>query len=175
MTRSLALATLAAALVLPSAARADWGIRAGLEAPVATHLNDGNSYSIGDTFQPSIDLLVQYGPSDIIAFGLEGRIGFASTNGNYTRTGTALGPELMLNIPVVPLYARVALPIRLEPDAAELGLRLAAGLKINFAFVGIYLEGVADMPFVGKDTSGNHEDAFSHQVISVGAGVEFRI
>ncbi len=174
MKRPLAFAAVAAALALPAAARADFGIRAGIEFPVTTHVNDGNSFSIGDSFQPSLDLLAQFGPSDTLAFGLEGRVNFASTN-NFTRTGTSLGPEAMLNIPILPLYVRASLPIRIEPNAPELGLRLAAGFKINFPIVGIYAELAADMPFVGNDVNGNHEDAFSHQIISVGAGVEIRL
>jgi len=178
MKHSLAVAVVAAALVLPSAARADnpgWGISAGLEAPLATHINDGGSFSIGDSFQPGLNVLVQKGPSDLIAFGLEGQVNFVSTNNHYTRTGTSIGPEVMLNIPVLPIYLRAALPIRIEPSFPEFGLRVAAGFKINIPFVGIYVEGVADMPFVGKDTSGNTQSVFARQVLSAGAGIEIRI
>jgi hypothetical protein len=180
MKRSLAVALVAAALTLPAAARADnpgWGIRAGLEAPLATHINDGGSFSIGDSFQPGLNILVQKGPSDLIAFGLEGQVNFVSTGDStkYKRTGTSIGPEVMLNIPVVPLYLRVALPIRIEPSFPEFGLRVAAGFKINIPVVGIYVEGVADMPFVGNNTSGKTENAFSQQILSVGAGIEIRI
>ncbi len=179
MKRLLAFAAVAAAFALPSAARADFGIRAGIEFPVTTHYNStdsspGGSFSIGDSFQPSLDVLAQFGPSDTLAFGLEGRVNFASTN-DFTRTGTSLGPEVMLNIPILPIYVRGSLPVRLEPNAPELGLRLAAGFKINLPIVGIYAELAADMPFVGNDVSGHSEDAFSHQIISVGAGVEIRL
>ncbi len=178
MKTTLAAAVIVAALALPSSAHADnpgWGIRAGLEAPLVTHRNDaGNSFNIGTSFQPAVNLLIQKGPSDLIAFGVEGHVNFLSTN-TFTRTGTSIGPEVMLNVPVVPLYLRVALPIRIEPAAAELGLRVAAGVKINIPFVGIYIEGVADMPFVGNDVTGNAETAFSKQILSLGAGIEIRI
>jgi len=173
MKRSLALAAALAATLASTAVRADWGIRAGLEAPMVTHVNSQGSYSIGDSFQPAINVLVQYGPSNLIAFGLEGRVGFASTS-NYTRTGSSIGPEIMLNVPILPFYARASLPLRLEPNFTELGLRVAAGFKFNLPIIGFYLEAAADMPFVGNDLNGGSEDAFSHQTFSLGLGGEIR-
>ena len=170
MTRTHALVMSAAALsclcLLPSAARADWGIRAGLEVPLATHVNDAGSYSISDGIQPAVDLLVQKGPNDFIAFGVEGHIGFAGT-GNLTRTGESIGPEMMINIPVLPLYASAELPILIEPNGPAVGLRVAGGFKFNVPFVGIYLEVAADLPLAG-----NNVTAFGSQVFSVGAGVQ---
>jgi hypothetical protein len=174
MKRSLAFAAaLAATFAVTNAARADWGVRAGLEAPMVTHVNSQGSYSIADSFQPAIDVLVQYGPSNMIAFGVEGRVGFASTS-NYTRTGSSIGPEIMINVPLFPLYARASVPLRLEPNFAELGLRVAAGFKLNLPLVGVYLEAAADMPFFGNDVTGNGEDPFSHQTFSLGLGAELR-
>ena len=170
-----ATAAAALALIIPTAARADFGIRAGLEAPIVTHVNDGGSFNIGDSFQPSLDLLAQFGPSDFIAFGLEGCVNFASTS-NFTCTGNfARARGDAEHSHPADLYLRASLPIRLEPNAPELGLRLAAGFKLNFLIVGIYLEAAADMPFVGNDVSGNSESAFSHQTFSLGAGVEIRL
>ncbi len=176
MTRTHALAVSTAALcslcLLPRAARADWGIRAGLEAPIASHVNSVGSYSIGDSFQPALDILVQKGPNDFIAFGLEGHIGFASTGAGYSRTGESIGPEMMINIPVLPLYASAELPIRIDPNGPAVGLRIAAGFKFSVPFVGIYLEAAADLPLAGNDPGGASVNAFSEQVFSVGAGVQ---
>jgi hypothetical protein len=178
-TAPLAALALLALCAAPTAARADWGIRLGGEVPLGIHNNDGGSISISDSVKPAIDLLVLKGPSDFIGFGLEGKVGFAST-GNISgsgRTGTTVGPALILNVPVLPLYARASLPIRIEPDAVGLDLRLAAGLKFNVPFVGIYLEATADMPLAGKALGGAGADAklFGQQTIGVGAGIELRI
>lgn len=168
-------AALAAALVIPAAARADWGIRAGLEMPVGTHINDGGSYSIADSVQPALNLMVLKGPSDLIGFGLEGRIGFAASGNGYQRTGTAVGPAMIVNVPVLPLYVRASLPIHLEPSPVTVGVRLGAGFKFNLPFVGIYLEGTADMPLAGGNTdAGQSTKFFGSQQFSVGAGGEFR-
>ena len=165
-----ALAALAAIALCaaPTAARADWGLRVGGEVPLATHINDGGSYSISDGVQPAIDLLVLKGPSDFIGFGFEGNVGFAST-GLRKRTGSFVGPAMIINIPVLPLYARATLPIHLEPGDISVGLRLGAGFKINLPFVGIYLEATADLPFAGTP-----QKFLGSQVIGVGAGVELR-
>lgn len=175
MNRTLGLATLAlTALVLaPTTARADWGIRGGLEAPIATHF-DGGSYTIGDTFQPGLNVLVLKGPSDFIALGAELKIGFASTS-NFTRTGTTIGPNITLNIPVLPVFVRGALPIRIEPEGVALGLRLAAGLKLNLPVVGFYFELTGDMPLAGKDSGGGSPGIFSTQTFGAGLGIELRI
>lgn len=178
MIRSLATAAVAAAALalVPSAARADWGIRGGLEAPLVTHAS-GGSYNIGDSLQPGLDVMVLKGPSDFIALGAELKIGFASTS-NFTRTGTTIGPNLTINIPVLPLYARAALPIKIEPEGVGLGLRLAAGLKLNLPFIGFYLEFFGDMPLAGKNgtvPNAPSPDPFSTQTFGAGLGVELRI
>jgi hypothetical protein len=156
----------------PTAARADWGLRVGGEVPLAKHVNDAGptsgSTSISDGIQPAIDVLVLKGPSDFIGFGLEGNVGFAST-GSLTRTGSSVGPAMILNIPVLPLYARASLPVHIEPGDVSVGLRVGAGFKINVPFVGIYLEATADLPFAGSG-----QKFLGSQVIAVGAGVEFR-
>ena len=172
LLRSAPLAAAAALLALcaaPTAARADWGLRVGGEVPLATHVNDGGSYDISNGIQPALDVLVLKGPNDFIGFGLEGNVGFAST-GSLTRTGTAVGPALILNIPVLPLFARASLPIHLEPGDVSVGLRLGAGLQFNLPFIGIYLEATADMPFAGSS-----QKFLGSQVFGVGAGVEIRI
>ncbi len=170
LLRTTALAALAAFTICaaPSAARADWGLRVGGEVPLATHINDGGSYTISDGIQPAIDVLVLKGPSDFIGFGLEGNIGFAST-GSLQRTGSFVGPAMILNVPVLPFFARASLPIHLEPHDVSVGLRLGAGFKFNLPFVGIYLEATADMPFAGTG-----QKFLGSQVIGLGAGAELR-
>jgi hypothetical protein len=175
LNKTLALAALAlsAVLLAPAGARADWGIRAGLEAPLATHTDSG-SYSIGDSLQPGLDVMVLKGPSDFIALGAELKVGFASTS-DYRRTGTTIGPNLTINIPALPLFLRGALPIKVEPGGVALGLRLAVGFKINLPVLGFYFELTGDMPIVGKDSSGFSPDAFSTQTLGAGLGIELRI
>ena len=165
-----ALASLAALAICaaPTPARADWGLRIGGEVPLATHINDGGSYNISNGIQPAIDVLVLKGPSDFIGFGLEGNIGFAST-GSLQRTGSFVGPAMIINVPVLPFFARASLPVHLEPGDISVGLRLGAGFKFNVPFVGIYLEATADLPFAGTG-----QKFLGSQVIGVGAGVEFR-
>jgi hypothetical protein len=172
VSKFLTAAALAfAALALPAAARADWGVRAGLETQLGVHINDGGSYSISDSINPAVDLLVLKGPSDLIGFGLEGTFGFASSGAGYQRTGEAVGPAVIVNLPVLPLFVRASLPIHIEPSPWNVGVRLGAGLKFNLPFVGFYLEGTADMPLVG----GDNVKAFGSQAFSAGAGVEIRI
>ena len=170
----LALAALALA---PAPARADWGIRLGLEAPLVTHDSDRGSNTISDGLKPAIDLLVLKGPNDFIGFGLEGHVGFASTGAATTlsqRTGTSIGPTMIINVPLLPIYARIALPVRIEPSAPAVDLRLAGGLKLNLPFVGLYLELAADSPLAGKYNDGSDGKLFARQIISLGAGAEVR-
>lgn len=178
MIRSLATAAIAAAALalVPSQARADWGIRGGLEAPLVTHASGGTN-SISDGLQPGLDVMILKGPSDFIALGAELKIGFASTS-NLTRTGTSIGPNLTINIPLLPLYARAALPIKIEPEGVGIGLRVAAGLKLNLPFIGFYLELFGDTPLAGKNSTvpnAPNPDAFSTQTFGAGLGVELRI
>jgi hypothetical protein len=164
----LALASLAAlALAAPTAARAEIGIRAGLEAPLITHTSSG-SYNFTDTLQPAIDVLVSYYPAGIIGFDVEIREGFAGTSFG-TRTGTAIGPGITLNPPVLPLYVRASLPIHLEPNDVTVDLRGAAGLSFNLVILSIYLEGALEFPLAG-----NNVTAFNAQQFSLGAGAWFK-
>jgi hypothetical protein len=165
----LALASLTAlALALPSAAHADIGVRGGLEVPLVTHQSRGGvsgSYNFTDSLQPALDVLVSYYPVGMIGFDIEGREGlFATSNG--TRTGTAIGPGITLNPPVIPIYVRASLPIHLEPGDVTFGLRGAAGLSFGLLFLHIYLEGALDLSLAGSNVS-----AFDTQQFSLGAGV----
>ena len=169
---------LAALTAVPPSAKADWGIRLGVEAPLLTHDNDLGSNTISDGIKPAIDLLVLKGPSDFIGFGLEGHVGFASTGAATTlgqRSGSTIGPAMIINVPILPVYVRASLPIRIEPNAPAVDLRVAAGLKLNLPFVGLYLELAADSPLAGKYAGGADGKFFGRQIFSLGLGAELRI
>ncbi len=180
--KSLSLAALVAVLAVPGLARAQqFGIRAGLETPLYTHVSNGGqnySFSIGDSFQPSIDLLLEYYPVSLIGIGIEAREGFLATGTNtkisncaalkcdYQRTGTAVGPNVTLDFAPIPLFARASLPIHLEPDPVTINFRAAGGLKIGIPAIAFYVEAAVEFPVAGSGVS-----AFSTQQVSIGAGV----
>jgi len=156
------------------------GIRAGLESPLYTHVSQNGqsaSFSIGDTFQPAINVLLEYYLNSFIALGLEFREGFLATgsgtlsgcvgnNCSYQRTGTYLGPNLTLDFGPLPVFARAALPFHLEPSPFHMDFRAAGGLK----FLIFYLEVLADFPLAGSGVS-----AFSSQQFGIGAGIWFKL
>lgn len=177
----------AAALVafaVPSVAHAEmFGFRAGLEAPLYTHNkvnNQSSSYTIGDSLQPAVNVLLSYKPDPVFAFEAEFREGFAHTGSNYNRTGTAIGPGIRLQPLDVPVYVRASLPIHVEPSPVVVGLRAAAGLDIGLVAFSLYLEGAVDFSLVGGSvtnlagTSSSNIGPFDQDVISAGAGVWFR-
>jgi hypothetical protein len=167
LVHKFALASALAVVLAAPLARADIGIRAGLEAPLVTHSSAG-SISISDGIAPALDVLLSYYPAGIIGFDIEGREGFAGT-GNWTRTGTAIGPGITINPPIIPLYLRASLPIHFEPGDVTFGLRAATGLSINLLILSIYLEGAVDFPLAG-----NNVTAFNVQTFSLGGGVWFK-
>src|SRR5260370_7438965 len=66
------------------------GLRVGLESPIYSHADQNGqslSFSIGDTFQPAIDVLLEYYMNSFVALGLEGREGFLATGNNPTISG----------------------------------------------------------------------------------------
>jgi hypothetical protein len=159
-----------AAFAVPAASNAQWAVRAGLETPIYTHFSQNGqsgSYTIGDTFQPAINVLVEYYPVGLIGLGLEFREGFAASGTGYSRTGTFLGPNLTLDFPLG-LFARAAIPIHIEPDppGVTMNLRLAGGLKL-LAF--LYLEATADFPMAGSNVS-----FFGQQQFGIAAGAWFK-
>jgi len=172
----LALAIVAmTAAALP--ARATIGIRAGLEVPVVTHVSGSgtsgsSSYNFSDSLQPALNVLISAYPFSIIGFDAEIREGFAATGG-LKRTGTKIGPGVTINPPLLPIYVRASLPIHLEPDDMNLGLRLAGGLSFNLVLLSLYLEGAVDLHIAGKQ-SGLSVDPFSSQQVSLGAGAWFK-
>jgi hypothetical protein len=178
-------ALLLAAAAIPSVAQAEeFGLRIGVEAPIYSHVKGAypsQSYSIGDSLQPAINAIITYKPDPIVGFDLEIREGFAHTGGNkYDRTGTAIGPGLRFSVPLVPLYARVSLPIHVEPSPVVVGLRGAAGLEFGIPVVSLYLEAAIDTSLVGGAVSGltgtstgPNVGPFDQTTISVGTGLRF--
>lgn len=159
-----------AVLCVPAMSHAQLGLRVGLETPIYTHFDNSGlsgSYSIGDTFQPAINVLAEFYPIGNIGLGLEFREGFTSTGGNiYMRTGTFLGPNVTLDLSPLPFFVRAALPIHLEPDYRAMNLRLAGGLKIGIPLAALYIEATADFPVIQSNVT-----VFSTQQFGVGAGL----
>ena len=177
--KKLALIAGVAAFAIPMVANAgEIGLRIGLETPMYTHQSQNGqstTFSIGDTFQPTINVLVEYYPIGMIGLGLEAREGFLATgtisncvgaNCGYRRTGTSLGPNLTLDLAPIPLYVRAAVPIHVEPDPVRLDFRVAGGLKLGLSVFSIYLELLGDFPLAGSGVS-----AFSTQQLGLGTGV----
>jgi len=173
--KNLMLVAWMGVLAAPAVAYSDIGLRLGLETPLYTHFSQNGqsgSFSIGDTFQPSITVLLEYDPVGLIGIGLEFREGFAATGSNsgtctasvdcYHRTGTSLGPNLTLDFSPLPVFARAAIPVHIEPGDARMDFRLAGGAK----FAIFYAELTADFPLAGNNMS-----AFSSQRIGIGAGL----
>jgi hypothetical protein len=169
-----------AVLCVPAMSHAEFGLRLGLENPIYTHVDTGGRsgwFSIGDTWQPAINALLEYYPIGNIGVGLEFREGFAATGSSsgvlgtgYQRTGTFLGPNVTFDAQPLPLFVRAALPIHLEPDVRYMNLRLAGGLKIGIPLASLYLEATADLPLFGDNVT-----AFSSPTqFGVGAGLWFK-
>jgi len=174
-------ATLAALLFMTaSPARAEtYALRLGLEAPLYTHFSSSGastSYTIGDTLQPAVDVLLSYKPLPIVAFEVELREGFAGTGTGYQRTGTAIGPGLRISAPVLPVYARASLPIHVEPSPVFVGFRAAGGLEFSLVVLSIYLEAAVDFSLVGGSvaTGASNIGPFDETSVSGGAGVWFK-
>jgi hypothetical protein len=159
-----------AVLCVPAMSHADIGLRVGLENPIYSHVDSGvrsGWFSIGDSWQPAINALLEYYPIGNIGVGLEFREGFAATGNGYGRTGTFLGPNVTFDAQPVPLFVRAALPIHLEPNVRYMNLRLAGGLKIGIPLAALYLEATADFPLFGDNVT-----AFSSPTeFGVGAGL----
>jgi len=175
-----------AVLVAPGVSNAEGiGLRLGLESPLYTHADQNGqsvSFSIGDTFQPAINALVEYYMNSFVALGLEGREGFLATGSNptvtgcvggickYQRTGTYLGPNLTIDLAPIPIFLRAGVPFHLEPSPFHLDFRAAGGLKIGVPFISFYAEVVADFPLAGSGVN-----AFSSQEFGIGAGIWLKL
>jgi hypothetical protein len=185
MKRALFLALLAALVAAP-AARADVKVRVGAEAVLASHDKNAGWRSLTDRFLPSLNLMLGFvTPLDILSVDLEVSEQFLTNPGNETnlsqasRQGTTLRPGITLSAPLIPIYARAAIPIHIEPSPVQTYARLGVGLAFNFVAASVYVEGDADFPLAGGSTTINGQtvnapDAFSQQIISAGAGLQFK-
>jgi hypothetical protein len=170
----------AALLAAPLAARADTGLRLGLEATIANHNDSGTSW-IGDNWPFAGNLMLSYWtPGSIVSFDLEVAEQFFlnAPAGASSRIGTVIRPGIRLSPPVIPIYLRGALPINVETATGSrelLDLRLGAGINIPLVLFKIYLEADVDFPLSSKDTGvGSHISAFNQQAILLSGGLDFR-
>jgi hypothetical protein len=164
----------AALAVIPAAARADLGIRAGAEVLVLTHdSNFGSRAFIADQSTVTFDVMGQFwlpGPLGFLSLDLE--VGEAYNFKSSTRVGTTVRPGATLSLPLLPFYIRGAVPIKCEGEGPTIaGLRAGVGTYIGVPIVKLYLEADADFPLFG---SSGAPDAFNRQDISVGGGLAFR-
>ena len=119
-------------------------------------------------------------PLDILSVDLEVSEQFLTNPGNRadlsqaSRQGTTLRPGITLSAPLIPIYARAAIPIHIEPSPVQTYARVGAGLAFNFVAASVYIEADADFPLAGGSTTINGvtvsaPDAFSQQIFSAGA------
>jgi hypothetical protein len=159
-------------LLVPGRAEAQWSVRLALEAPLYAHASvngQSSSFSINESFQPTLDLIGSYVLGDTLSLDLEFRRGIAATGTGYTRQQTFLGPGVTLDVFTFPLYARVAMPIQLE-GGTVLFLRLGGGLKIlDWGFFRVYFEVTADLACAGSGVS-----FFGSQAVSAALGAWLR-
>lgn len=169
------LSILAAAIaVIPAAARADFGIRAGAEALVFRHdSNFGTRVFVTDQSTITFDIMGQFwlpGPLDFLELNLE--VGEGWNFKSDTRVGTTVRPGATLNLPFLPFYIRGAIPIKCEGEGPTIvGMRAGLGTYIGIKIVKLYLEADADFPWGGGSGA---PDAFKRQDISVGGGLALR-
>jgi hypothetical protein len=174
------LLLVAALLAAPLAARADAGLRLGLEANVATHDPSGTSW-IGDNWPFAGNVMLSYWtPGSIVSFDLEvaEQFYFNPPAGASARIGTVVRPGIRISPPLLPIYIRGALPINVETATGErelLDARIGAGVNIPLVLFNVYLEADADFPLTSKTTgTGSNISAFNRQAFFVGGGLDFR-
>jgi hypothetical protein len=169
----------AALLAAPLAARAEIGLRLGLDATVANHDQRG-TYFITDNWPLGADLMLSYWtPGSLLSIDLE--LGEAFTlnpkSPAGSRMGTVLRPGIRLSPPVLPIYLRGAVPINVESASyydtgrGTYGLRLGAGITIPLILFKIYFEGDADFPLGGGTAA---PSAFSNWNLVLNGGLDFR-
>jgi hypothetical protein len=177
-----ALALAAVLLAAPFAAHADIGLRVGGNATIANHLNPPNGTSstnvLTDHWPLGLDAMLSYWlPGQVVSIDLElGEQWLANAPSSNSRVGTVFRPGVRVSPPVLPLYARVALPINFEQPTGysreTYDLRLGLGFNIPLVLFKIYIEGDADFPLGGGDV--NVPSAFSQWAFVMNAGVDFR-
>ena len=171
----------AALLAAPLAARADTGLRLGLEANVATHDGTGTHW-ISDNWPFAGNVMLSYWtPGSYLSFDLELAEQFflSAPAGASSRIGTVVRPGIRLTPPLLPIYIRGALPINVETATGErelLDARLGVGFNIPLLLFKVYLEADADFPLTSKTRSGGGSNisAFNYQAFYVGGGLDFR-
>jgi hypothetical protein len=176
--RLLSSLVLATVLVVPTAARADFGIRAAYLVPMFVNtgqsLPSGSSYTygVGDQWISNLDILASWYPLSFLSVAVASPPNLTGTDPKYPMTGIYVGPGVTLDLPMF-LYARAALPIQVTGDSPPgkptFFLRAGGGLKLDFLVVRLYLEVTADFAYAGSGIS-----FFGAQTINVAAGVWVR-
>jgi hypothetical protein len=163
-------------LAAPLAARADIGLRGGLEANIATH-NNGSTQYLTDNWPLAGDVMLSYWtPGSILSLDAEISRQFYASPPTGASGGIAwvFRPGVRLAAPVLPIYARAALPINLESatERETVDLRLGVGMNIPLVLFKIYLEVDADFPLSSNSTA--NISAFSAYSVWLASGVDFR-
>jgi hypothetical protein len=162
-------------LLVPARADAQWSARLAVEAPLwAGHstgsLGHSSTFTIGQSFQPTLDAIGSYFVSDSVGLDLEFRIGIAATGTGYERQRIQLGPGVTYDVRSFPLYGRVSLPIQIE-GTTVLFARLGGGLKItDLGFFRIYFELTWDIALAGSGV-----DFFGSHSVNAGLGLWLRL
>jgi hypothetical protein len=176
------LALAAVLLAAPLAARAEVGLRVGVEASVANHAADGTHF-ITDNWPLGGDVMLSYWlPTQLLSIDLELAEQFllnapAGCTSCGTRLGTVFRPGVRISPPILPIYVRAAIPIQVEApspyDAGRgtFGLRLGAGITIPLVLFKVYIEGDADFPLGGGTDA---PSAFSNWAFLLNGGLDFR-
>jgi hypothetical protein len=177
-----ALAVVAALGAAP-AANAALKIRLGGEAVVGSHDRDHGWTSLTDQFRPSANFMIGWvTPLDILSIDLEVSEQWITNPpaGVESRQGTTLRPGVTLSAPIVPVYARFAIPLKVEPSPFQSYARAGAGLGFNFLVATVYVEADADFLLTSGETPTINgiptscTEAFCQQIFSVGAGLSFK-
>ena len=180
--RLLPSLVVAAALLVPAAARADFAIRAAYLVPM--YVNTGQSfppgasaytYGVGSQWLSNLDVLASWYPLSFLSVDVEGQFNLSSPSAAYPMTGIYVGPGVTFDLPLF-LYARASLPIQVSGDQYNgslskptFFLRAGGGLKLDLLVVRLYLEVTADFAYAGNGIS-----FFGAQTINVAAGVWVR-
>jgi hypothetical protein len=177
---ALALLT---ALVAAPAAHAALKLRLGGEAVVGSHDKNTGWTSLTDQFRPSANVMLGWvTPLDILSIDLEVSEQWITNPpaGVESRQGTTLRPGVTLSAPIVPVYARFAIPLKVEPSPFQSYARLGAGLGFNFLVATVYVEADADFLLTSGETNNIQgvpiasTGAFQQQIFSAGAGLSFK-
>jgi hypothetical protein len=167
-------------LAAPLAARADIGLRLGADATIAYHQPNQGTTVITETWPIGFDVMFSYWtPGQYLSFDAELAEQFFGSpqSSGSGRIGTVFRPGIRLSPPILPFYARVAVPINFEqPDGHQrerYDLRLGAGFNIPLVLFKIYIEGDADFP-LGGNSGPNTPDTFAAWALVLNAGLDFR-